>query len=50
LAGLEKWKNLAGTRVLNPILIYGGDDKYRLSARTLSAGEKPVRPHLMSEA
>ncbi len=28
-AGLEKWKNLAGTRALNPILIYGGDDQYR---------------------
>jgi predicted AAA+ superfamily ATPase len=28
-AGLEKWQNLAGTRALNPVLIYGGDDKYR---------------------
>jgi hypothetical protein len=27
--GLEKWKNLAGTRALNPVLIYGGDDTYR---------------------
>ncbi len=28
-ASLDKWKTLAGTRALNPILIYGGDDQYR---------------------
>ncbi len=28
-AGLEKWRTLAGERCGEPILVYGGSDRYR---------------------